>query len=49
MEKLLLHVTKDAAFTLDATDEIVKGMLICRDGEVVHPQVAVAKAKELAA
>jgi NAD(P) transhydrogenase subunit alpha len=45
MEKLLLHISKDAALTLDAADEIVRGMLIIRDGTVVHDQVA---AQELA-
>jgi hypothetical protein len=53
MEKLLLHVTKEAALSLDAADEIVKGMLIVRDGTVVHDQVAAVssktKEKELAA
>jgi len=50
MEKLLLHVSRDGALVLAAGDEIVKGMLIIRDGVVVHDQVAVAAAKkELAA
>ncbi len=51
MEKLLLHVSRDAALTLDAADEIVKGMLIVRDGLVVHPACAVPviPTKELAA
>ncbi|MCP3101832.1 Re/Si-specific NAD(P)(+) transhydrogenase subunit alpha [Myxococcus sp. K15C18031901] len=41
MEKLLAHVTdKDGALVLDVADEIVKGMLITRGGEVVHPAVA---------
>jgi len=44
MEKLILHVTKDAALVLDAADEIVKGMTIVRDGNVVHEQVATAMA-----
>ena len=35
MEKLILHVSKDGALTLDVSDEIVKGMLIARD--VRHP------------
>ncbi|MFY1825869.1 Re/Si-specific NAD(P)(+) transhydrogenase subunit alpha [Myxococcus fulvus] len=41
MEKLLAHVTdKDNVLKLDVADEIVKGMLITRGGEVVHPAVA---------
>ncbi|MBZ4408583.1 Re/Si-specific NAD(P)(+) transhydrogenase subunit alpha [Myxococcus sp. XM-1-1-1] len=41
MEKLLAHVTdKDNVLKLDVSDEIVKGMLITRGGEVVHPAVA---------
>lgn len=49
MEKLLLHISKDAALTLDAADEIVRSMLIIRDGTVVHDQVAAAATQELAA
>jgi NAD(P) transhydrogenase subunit alpha len=44
MEKLLLHVSKDAALALDGADEIVKAMLIVRDGAVVHPQIVAAPA-----
>ncbi|WP_254627643.1 Re/Si-specific NAD(P)(+) transhydrogenase subunit alpha [Myxococcus sp. CA040A] len=41
MEKLLAHVTdKDGVLKLDVADEIVKGMLITRGGDVVHPAVA---------
>lgn len=41
MEKLLGHVTdKDGVLKLDVSDEIVKGMLITRGGDVVHPAVA---------
>jgi len=57
MEKLLLHVSKDAALTLDAADPIIKAMLIVRDGTIVHEQIAASAAattapiarKELAA
>jgi len=52
LEKLVLHITKDAELVLDPSDEIVKAMLVCRAGEVVHPQVAAAVSaaeKELAA
>jgi NAD(P) transhydrogenase subunit alpha len=44
MEKLLLHVSKDAALHLDPADPIVKAMLIVRDGAVVHDQVTPAAA-----
>ncbi|MCP3141080.1 Re/Si-specific NAD(P)(+) transhydrogenase subunit alpha [Pyxidicoccus sp. QH1ED-7-1] len=41
LEKLLAHVTdKDGALKLDTADEIVRGMLITRGGEIVHPAVA---------
>ncbi|HVH45398.1 MAG TPA: Re/Si-specific NAD(P)(+) transhydrogenase subunit alpha [Labilithrix sp.] len=36
MEKLLLHVSKDGALVCDANDEIVRGCLITRNGEIVH-------------
>jgi NAD(P) transhydrogenase subunit alpha len=52
MEKLLLHISKDGALTLDASDEIVRGLVVSRDGNIVHEQVAAAAAaakKELAA
>ncbi len=47
MEKLLGHVvSKENALQLDTKDEIVRGMLITRGGEVVQPQVAELAAKE---
>ncbi|NMO16289.1 Re/Si-specific NAD(P)(+) transhydrogenase subunit alpha [Pyxidicoccus fallax] len=47
LEKLLAHVTdKDGALKLDASDEIVRGMLITRGGDVVHPAVADVALKE---
>ena len=52
MEKLLLHITKDAELALDLNEEIMKGLVIARDGNIVHEQVAAAAAaakKELAA
>jgi NAD(P) transhydrogenase subunit alpha len=49
MEKLLLHVSKEGALKLDRADEIVKGMLICQGGEIVHEQVAANATKEMAA
>jgi NAD(P) transhydrogenase subunit alpha len=39
MEKLLLHLTKDGAFTLDFKEEITAGCVITHGGEVVHPRV----------
>ncbi|MFP2931320.1 Re/Si-specific NAD(P)(+) transhydrogenase subunit alpha [Pyxidicoccus sp. 3LG] len=47
LEKLLAHVTdKDGVLKLDAADEIVKGMLITRGGEIVHPAVADVATRE---
>ena len=37
---LLLHMTADGALQIDPTDEIQAGVVITRDGEVVHPAVA---------
>ena len=36
MEKLLFHVTKDGALNLNLADEIVRGCLVTRDGEITH-------------
>jgi NAD(P) transhydrogenase subunit alpha len=36
---LVLHLVKDGALALDPDDEITKGTLLTRDGEVVHPSV----------
>ena len=41
IEKLLLHVTKDGEWKIDLNEEITKGCVITKDGEVVH-----AKCKE---
>jgi H+-translocating NAD(P) transhydrogenase subunit alpha len=52
MEKLLLHISKEGELTLDPNEEIAKGLVIARDGNIVHEQVAAAAAaakKELAA
>jgi NAD(P) transhydrogenase subunit alpha len=46
MEKLIMHLTKDAALVLDTADEITRGMMITRGGEVVHAAVADLVAKE---
>jgi H+-translocating NAD(P) transhydrogenase subunit alpha len=37
---LLLHMTADGALQIDTTDEIQAGVVITRNGEVVHPAVA---------
>ena len=39
---LLAHLTTDGALTLDTADEITAGLLITRDGEIVHPAVRAA-------
>jgi NAD(P) transhydrogenase subunit alpha len=39
MEKLLFHVTRDGALRIDAADEIVRGCLVTKDGEVVQERV----------
>ncbi len=44
IEKLLLYITADGAWKLNMDDEIVKGCVITREGEITH-----AKTKELAA
>jgi NAD(P) transhydrogenase subunit alpha len=36
---LLQHLVKDGALALDLEDEITRGALLTRDGEVVHPAV----------
>jgi H+-translocating NAD(P) transhydrogenase subunit alpha len=37
---LLLHMTADGALQIDTTDEIQAGVVITRDGEVIHPATA---------
>jgi len=39
LSTLLLHLVKDGALALDLDDEITKGSLVTRDGQVVHPAV----------
>ena len=36
---LLLHLVKEGELVLDLDDEITKGTLVSRDGQVVHPRV----------
>ena len=47
MEKLLAHLIppKEGVMKLDTADEIVRGMLIARGGDIVQPQVAEAAAR----
>jgi NAD(P) transhydrogenase subunit alpha len=40
MEKFVLHLAVDGALALDRDDEIVRGSVITRGGEVVHAKVA---------
>jgi NAD(P) transhydrogenase subunit alpha len=52
MEKLILHISKEGELVLDNADEIVRGLVIAKEGNIVHEQVAAAAAaakKELAA
>ncbi len=39
LANLVTHLTRDGKFHLDLQDDIVQGLLVCRDGEVVHPRV----------
>ncbi len=39
LANLLTHLTRDGKLQLDREDDIVGGLLVCRDGEVVHPRV----------
>ncbi|HYF49375.1 MAG TPA: Re/Si-specific NAD(P)(+) transhydrogenase subunit alpha [Planctomycetota bacterium] len=44
IEKLLLHITKDGAWKLDLNEEITKGCVITKEGEIVHAKVKEAVA-----
>ncbi len=39
LANLVSHLTHDGKLQLDLEDDIVQGLLVCRDGEVVHPRV----------
>ncbi len=39
VEKLLLHLTAAGAWKVDLNEEIARGCVITRDGEIVHPRV----------
>lgn len=38
IEKLLLHLTKDGEWKIDLNEEITKGCVITKEGDVVHPK-----------
>ncbi len=44
MEKLIFHITKDGVLALDSNDEIVRGCMIIREGEIVHAATKAARA-----
>jgi NAD(P) transhydrogenase subunit alpha len=44
MEKLLMHVSKDGVLVCDTADEIVRGCMITRGGEIVHEAAKAAAA-----
>lgn len=39
VEKLLVHLTADGAWKINLDEEITRGCVIVREGEVVHPKV----------
>ena len=40
LSTFLLHLVADGALRLDLEDEITRGTLVCREGDVVHPRVS---------
>ena len=42
ISSLLLYMTSDGSFTVDLEDELVAGVVITHDGQVVHPALAEA-------
>jgi len=44
ISSLLLYMTPDGSFTVDLQDELVAGVVITHDGQVVHPALAEAVA-----
>jgi hypothetical protein len=45
MEKFVVYLAKDGSLTLKPDDEIVKGALVVKDGDVVHAAVKEAMSK----
>jgi NAD(P) transhydrogenase subunit alpha len=39
VEKLILHLTADGNWKIDLNEEITKGCVVTREGEIVHPKV----------
>ena len=39
IEKLLLHITADGNWKIDLNEEITKGCVITKEGEIVHAKV----------
>jgi proton-translocating NAD(P)+ transhydrogenase subunit alpha len=39
MEKLFFHLTKDGAWRLDFSDDIVAGSVVTHGGDIVHPKL----------
>jgi NAD(P) transhydrogenase subunit alpha len=39
VSNLLLHMINDGKINLDSDDEIIKGIMIARDGKIIHPQL----------
>ncbi len=46
VSSLLAYMTKDGQFTVDLDDELVAGVVICRDGKVIHPALVQSTAAE---
>jgi H+-translocating NAD(P) transhydrogenase subunit alpha len=44
VSSLLTYMAKDGAFTVDLDDELVAGVVITRDGAVIHPALTKAEA-----
>ena len=44
VSSLLTYMIKDGSFTVDLADELVAGVVICHDGQVVHPALTAAPA-----
>ncbi len=42
ISSLLTYMVKDGAFTVDLDDELVAGVVITRDGAVIHPALTKA-------
>ena len=36
---LKLMITKEGALKIDTSDEVIAGVLLCHEGQIVHPRV----------